>query len=352
MLTSFFSKYRMQLKVKDLHRLVKLWLSAMPCVVKPRQLQIIITDRCNYKCPTCSKWHETSAHGELTTTQWREFLKTAHSLSASRTVVFGGGEPLLRRDISELIRYANTLRLKTVLSTNGSLLSRDKLVELQDAGLDYLMISLNAVDFEIHDDSRGVKGSCHDIMKALDSYGEIRGRMKLGIGAVIMEKNLGHIHGLVDLVEKRNLHGLILQSYVDDLAHHPLRLRDGLFRDEDWYNTDPYTVKNLDLLDLVIGELLLRQKKGARILNAPAQLKEMRNFYRQPGTFNGVRCVAGINSFHVDPYGNVRSCFMMKSIGNIKDKTPVNIWNSSSAAAVKKRIKQCRRSCRMMNRNY
>ncbi len=348
----FNLKSLLQLKKRDLRRCAKLLLDCMPCVVKPWELQIIITDRCNYKCPTCSKWNETSAGGELTTTQWQKFLETAHSLATSNTVAFSGGEPLLRRDISELIRYAKTFKLKTVLSTNGSLLNKDKLVEIQDAGLDYLMVSLNAVDSEIHDDSRGVKGSYFDIIKALDSYGEIRGRMKLGIGAVIMEGNLRHISGLVDLVEKRNLHGLILQSYVDDLVQHPLRSADGVFRDEDWYNSDPYMVKNMDLLDIVIDDLLSRQRNGARILNAPVQLKAMRDFYRKPGSYNSMRCVAGINSFHVDPYGNVRSCLMMEPIGNIKNMTPVDIWNSSAAAMVKKRIKQCRRPCRMMNCNY
>ena len=351
-LKEFDFKTFLRLKVRDLRRFEKLLLSSIPCVVKPRQLQIIITDRCNYRCPTCSKWHETSSDGELTTTEWREFLRKAHSLTATKTVVFGGGEPLLRQDISELIGYAKYLQLKTVLSTNGSLLRKDKLVEMQDAGLDYLMVSLNAVDSEIHDDSRGVKGSYLDIMKALDSYGEIKGEMKLGIGAVIMERNLKYISGLVDLVEERNLHGLILQSYVDDLVHHPLRLRDGFFRNEDWYSTDPYVVKSLDLLDIVIDDLLLSQRNGARILNAPSQLKAMRNFYREPCAYNSIRCVAGVNSFHVDPYGNVRSCFMMESIGNIKDERPVEIWNSNAAAAVRKRIQDCQRSCRMMNRNY
>jgi sulfatase maturation enzyme AslB (radical SAM superfamily) len=143
---------------KDIRRLAKVTLSYAPFSIRPEQIQIDITDRCNYRCPTCTKWLQKSAEHELTTEQWKNFLTRSARLPFSGRVVFAAGEPLLRPDLIELIQHATDLHLGTVVITNGSLLNESRLRALQDAGLNYLMVSLNGLDASVHDSSRETVG--------------------------------------------------------------------------------------------------------------------------------------------------------------------------------------------------
>lgn len=343
---------RARLILKDLRHLKKVLLTYMPFTPDPEQLQVIITDRCNYKCFTCAKWREKEGEGELTTQQWQAFFNQAASLPSSKRVVFGGGEPLLRSDIVALIGHITSLGLNSVMGTNGSLLDQVRLRELKNAGLSYLMVSLNALDRDLHDQTRGANGSFQQIMEALETYKASKNTMKLGIATIIMECNLHHIQRLVDFVAERNLHGIIFQVYMSDAIHRPFRWEHRP-ADITWDEENPYaTIKSRKALEQIIDVLLLRQRKGARILNPPSQLKAMKAYYRDPAGYHEKRCTAGVTSFLVDPYGNVRICFLSDPIGNITAQDPLRIWKSSKAAAIRRQILRCPYSCRLMNHSY
>lgn len=337
---------------KDIRRLAKVALSYAPFSVRPEQIQIDITDRCNYRCPTCTKWLQKSAEHELTTEQWKNFLTRSAKLPFSGRVVFAGGEPLLRPDLIELIQHATDLQLATVVVTNGSLLKENRLRALQDAGLDYLMVSLNALDASVHDSTRGVAGSLDRLMRNIETYGGLRETMNMGIASIIMESNIDHILPLVDFVAKHALHGIMFQAYMDDAVHHPFRGNHQKFRDDNVYENDADMVRDHDRLDSLVDTLLLRQRKGARILNAPLQLRAMKDFYRNPVTYRATRCTAGVSNFLADAYGDVRLCFGFEPIGNILRENPFDIWKSGKAADLRRQIAKCQRSCRIMNHIY
>jgi len=339
-----------KIALKDIRRYIKITLLYAP--VRPEQIQIDITDRCNYRCPTCSKWLQTSSEHELTTDEWKTFLTRAAKLPFSRRVVFAGGEPLLRSDIVELVYHASKLKLNSVIVSNGSLLNEIKLRQLQDAGLNYLMISLNALDANMHNETRGVTQSYNRIMQVIKIYKTNRGAINLGIASIIMERNIEHILPLVDFVIEHKLHGIMFQAYMDDAVHHPFRGEYQKFRETDWYETNPEVVRHYDQLDALIDALLLRQRQGAQILNAPSQLRAMKTFYHNPVQYHNIPCAAGITSFMVDAYGDVRLCFGFDPVGNILKQEPYNIWKSSKAVDLRKQIARCLRSCRIMNHIY
>ena len=108
---------------------------------RPEQLLVEITDRCNYRCPSCSKWKGSTAEGEMTGTEWTSFLRRAGRMTLSRRVVFAGGEPLLREDLPDLVACCSAQGLETVVISNGSLgrflsstANREENESQQDAG--------------------------------------------------------------------------------------------------------------------------------------------------------------------------------------------------------------------------
>jgi MoaA/NifB/PqqE/SkfB family radical SAM enzyme len=341
-------KNYIRLTMKQFRRPAKVALLRAPFVVPPEQIQIDITDRCNYRCPTCSKWLQKSAENELTCRQWQEFLTRSAPLPFSGRVVFSGGEPLLRPDVVDLVGHAARLGLKPVLVTNGSLLTEEKISSLQDAGLDYLMVSMNALEAKVHDSTRNAEGSFDRITEAIEKYLSIKGAMSMGITSILMEENRDQIVPLVEFATRSGLHGILFQALMDSRVHAPFRASTG---DDSLPGTDGIHPEP-NRMDEVIDELLLRQRRGFRILNAPSQLKAMKAFFRTPQNYHGVACAAGLTSFLVDAYGDVRLCFSLPPIGNIRSGHPADIWKSPQAAEVRRCISRCSLPCRIMNHIY
>lgn len=70
-------------------------------------------------------------------------------------VSFSGGEPLLRPDLSRLVRHVKEKGLKATVITNGTMLSKDRAAELIDSGVDLFQVTLLAADQAMHDGLAG-----------------------------------------------------------------------------------------------------------------------------------------------------------------------------------------------------
>jgi len=110
----------------------------------PRPLALLceVTYRCPLQCPYCSNPLQLQRYRqELDTETWQRVLAEAAALGVVQ-VHFSGGEPLVRRDLPELVRCARRLDLYTHLSTGATLADEAVLERLAAAGLDALQISL------------------------------------------------------------------------------------------------------------------------------------------------------------------------------------------------------------------
>lgn len=110
----------------------------------PRPLCLLaeLTYRCPLKCPYCSNPLELRRYrAELDTATWLRVLEEAAELGVVQ-VHFSGGEPLLRRDLPEIVQHARELDLYTHLSTGATSADEVVLDRLRTSGLDALQISL------------------------------------------------------------------------------------------------------------------------------------------------------------------------------------------------------------------
>ncbi|MCK4627747.1 MAG: radical SAM protein, partial [Sedimentisphaerales bacterium] len=101
-----------------------------------------ITRRCNLSCVHCySQSENRNYQGELTTDQGLALLDDLAQFGVP-VVLFSGGEPLLRDDLCILIEHARSLGLRTVISTNGTLIDMAQAERFAQIGLSYVGISL------------------------------------------------------------------------------------------------------------------------------------------------------------------------------------------------------------------
>jgi MoaA/NifB/PqqE/SkfB family radical SAM enzyme len=106
-----------------------------------------LTVRCNHDCEFCCDGDVKDSGHHLTTDEAKAKIDDLATQGAG-SVTLIGGEPTIRKDLTDLARYIKSKGMWTSLTTNGTLLGDGKLEELMDAGLSSLEISMHAVDPE------------------------------------------------------------------------------------------------------------------------------------------------------------------------------------------------------------
>jgi len=138
----------------------------------PYRMDLALTYRCNNDCFHCYNARPRD-YPELDSDHWRQIIERVWELGIPH-VVFTGGEPTLRRDLPELVAYAQKTGLVAGLNSNGRRLSERAFVDqLVQAGLDHVQITLESHDPAIHDGIVRSQGAWRQtvagIRNALDS---------------------------------------------------------------------------------------------------------------------------------------------------------------------------------------
>ncbi len=154
-----------------------------------------LTHACNLNCAHCLVSAGKAERNELSTSEVKSVLDQLHEMKVF-SVNFGGGEPLLRKDLIEILEYASNLNFGIILSTNGLLVDDKFLDILDELNAFSVQVSVDGPK-EIHDVFRGKQGSYNKAMKALKSFAE-RG-YHTTMSTMILKKN---IHAMEDLLKE------------------------------------------------------------------------------------------------------------------------------------------------------
>ena len=128
-----------------------------PNITPPRWLLAELTYKCPLQCPYCSNPLDYAKHtAELNTEDWKRVLSQARKMGAVQ-LGFSGGEPLTRQDLPELVQHARQLGYYSNLITSGYGLTEEKIIQLKEAGLDHIQISIQASTQELNDHLAGTE---------------------------------------------------------------------------------------------------------------------------------------------------------------------------------------------------
>lgn len=160
-----------------------------------------ITRRCNLRCAHCYAQAVSKGQGEVSTAQAKEIIDDLAEFG-SPVLLFSGGEPLLRQDLSELASYAVQKGMRAVISSNGTLISRAKARELKQIGLSYVGISLDGGQ-AVHDRFRGLEGAYAQAMQGLENC-QLED-LKVGLRFTVFKDNVQEVPGIFDLIQEREI---------------------------------------------------------------------------------------------------------------------------------------------------
>jgi len=161
-----------------------------------------ITRACNLKCVHC---YNDSGVGkpfkDVSTDKAKEVLDDL-AVFGVPSVLFSGGEPLMRPDLFELIEYAGRKGLRAVISTNGTLITEEKAATIKERGVSYVGISLDGIG-EINDTFRGVPGAFD---KAVAGIRNCRAAgVRIGLRLTLTQRNVQDLEALFDFFEAENI---------------------------------------------------------------------------------------------------------------------------------------------------
>ena len=175
-------------------------------------LRVSVTDRCNYRCVYCmpEEGIPLKSHDDMLSYEEIASIARAAAGLGFDKVRLTGGEPLVRRNIEQLVRMLSGIdRFKDIsMTTNGSFLTREKARRLKIAGLSRINISLDTLDeSKFTDITRG--GEIGDVLAGIDAA-RAAGLDPVKINMIVSEETVPpEIEAMKRFCE---MNGLVLQT--------------------------------------------------------------------------------------------------------------------------------------------
>ena len=291
-----------------------------------------MTRTCNLNCVHCySQSKNLQYNNELTLEQGKAFIDDI-SVFGSPVMLFSGGEPLMHPNFLDLCFYAKSKGMRAVISTNGTLITRELAKELKKVGLSYVGISLDGLE-PVHDRFRGKKGAFREAIDGIN-YAKEAG-IKVGLRFTINKRNAEEIPGIFKLMEEENIPRVCFYHLVyagrgtklmeEDLTHEETRQTVDTILEltKEVYSRD--NQKEVLTVDNhadgpYIYLKLLKEGKTEEAANVMSLLKM--NGGNSSGV--GIGCVSWDGEVYADQF------WRHYSFGNVKERKFSEIWTDTS----------------------
>jgi 12,18-didecarboxysiroheme deacetylase len=287
-----------------------------------------MTRRCNLKCVHCyAQAVDPEGNDEISTEQGKEIIRDLAQYGAP-VMLFSGGEPLVRKDLVELAKFATEQGMRAVISTNGTLITKEKARELKEVGLSYVGISLDGME-EVHNKFRGVPNS---FKKALEGIENCKAEgLKVGLRFTINKRNAPEVPKIFDLIKELEIPRICFYHLVysgrgselikEDLDHAETRAMVDLIMDrtrqlfEEGHPKEVLTVDNHADGPYVWMRMLKEDPKRA------AEVFELLQYNEGNNSGRGIGCISWDGTVHPDQF------WRNKVFGNVLERPFSEIWD-------------------------
>lgn len=324
----------LQLAAANVRNLVaqKLYLKTGIDFTRPVQIYGLINIRCNAKCRMCNCWRSADPV-ELPASTWIRCLGQLKKLSGTFNINFSGGEPLIKRDLFEILRYCQEQRIIAGITTNGLLLNDKNIQQLLECQIYNINVSLDSMIDEIHDSIRGVPGCLKRVTRNVENL--LREKEKTGskvsvlIKPMVCAENLRDIHKIAEYAKDIGASGVSYQPIFE-------------------WSEESKEMSSIDpsLLREVVDRLIKMKKDGYPILNPEPTIAQWPDYFsgKLPGPTSP--CVVALRSLSIRSNGDVLLCTDHNAIiGNMAQGNIRDLWFSEKARKTRAELVKCRKLC-------
>lgn len=285
------------------------------------------TKTCNLKCKHCYASSDNKRYDdELTLDESKKFIDDLKDFNVP-ALLFSGGEPLMKENILELLDYASQRKIRSTISTNGTLLDKDVCKSLKKINLGYVGVSLDGIGSN-HDAFRGVNGAFDSALRGIRNCIEVN--QKVGLRFTINKNNYKELEDIFKLIKEEKIPRVCFYHLV-------YSGRGSKMVDEDI--TKEETRQALDLIiskAIEFGpsvEILTVDNHADAVYTYLKSLEKFKdksdNILKLLKTNGGNR--SGMAFANVDFFGNVHpdQFTWQHTFGNVKEEKFGSIWRNS-----------------------
>ncbi len=296
-----------------------------------------MTQACNLKCVHCYAQAKVRAGKEELSTEEGMALIDDLAAFGSPVMLFSGGEPLMRPDLTDLVSHAVKRGMRAVISTNGTLISKDKASELKDLGLSYVGISLDGLT-DVNDKFRGVAGAYDRALEGIRNCREAG--LKVGLRFTMNRRNADEIAGIFDLLEREEIPRVCFYHLVytgrgsalmdEDLSHEETRKAVDLIMDRTKDLHDRGLPKEVLTVDNHADGpyLYLRMLKDGS--DRAGEVLELLHMNEGNSSGLGIGCVSWDGKVHADQF------WRQHVFGNVRERPFSEIWTDPNITLLHK----------------
>ncbi|MFH0779839.1 MAG: radical SAM protein [Parcubacteria group bacterium] len=172
-------------------------------LMRPRTAQIAITNRCNFNCPMCQR---NDLRVGIKDIDLFLFEKILAKLDGVKNVVLTGwGEPFLHPDLFRMIKLCKANGMNARLTTNGSILTDEKISALLESGLDAIAFSIERIAEKKESIGHAAGGQVSAVEKLIDARKKAKSLLKIYIQSVFGAENESDILEIVDFAVEKGI---------------------------------------------------------------------------------------------------------------------------------------------------
>ena len=267
------------------------------------------TNACNMYCAHCYREAGCKAEEELSTEEGKKLLREI-AKAGFKIMIFSGGEPLMRPDILELVKYASDLHMIPVFGTNGTLITLDMAKKLKEAGARAMGISLDSLDPAKHDKFRSFPGGWEGAVQGMKNCRAVG--LPFQIHTTVMDWNQGELEAMTDFAVE-----------IGAKAHHffflvptgrAKTIEEESLRAEQYEDVLTRIMKKQQEVDIE-----LKPTCAPQFLRIADQLGYKTRFHRG--------CLAGLSYCIISPRGKVQPCaYLNMELGDVRETPFDEIW--------------------------
>jgi Fe-coproporphyrin III synthase len=290
-----------------------------------------VTRRCNLHCAHCyTDSFDRQYEGELSTAEAKGVIDDLADFGVP-VILFSGGEPLLRPDLPELVERAQSREIRSVISTNGTLLIHGVAEELKDLGVSYVGVSIDGPQ-PVHDRFRGMVGAFNEAIQGIRNCQDAG--LRVGLRVTLTQFSYANLSDIFDIVETEDIprvcfYHLAYAGRGDrivkyDLSHEETRAAVDLIFDRSLDFARRGNTKDVLTVDNHADAVYLYQRM---LRQEPERAEEVRQMLRWQGGNQ-----SGIAVGNIDPLGNVHADQFSGShtFGNVRERPFSEIWSDQS----------------------
>ena len=286
---------------------------------------VIVTYRCNARCNMCNRYKAPSKPEEEIS------LETIRKLPPMYFTNITGGEPFIREDLKDIVRELYKKSDRIVISTNGFFTDRivDLCKEFPNIGI---RISIEGLE-ETNNAIRGLEDGYNRGYTTLKTLRQM-GMTDVGFGMTVQDKNAPDLLPLYRISDEMGM------EFATASLHNSFYFVES----NNIIHDRPMVAANFEAL---VNELL-RSWSPKKWFRAYFNHGLINYIYSQKRL---LPCDMSFDTFFIDPFGDVMPCNGTKEklvMGNLKEQSWDEVWQSEAAEAVRHKVRCCDRNCWMI----